>query len=57
MDDRFSQIETMWSMVRRAHDDGLTVAGQAQQDLLERYGGAVRRYARSEEHTSELQSH
>ena len=45
MDDRFSQIETMWSMVRRAHDDGLTVAGQAQQDLLERYGGAVRRYA------------
>lgn len=44
-DDRFSQIETMWSMVRRAHDDGITAVGQAQQELLERYGGAVHRYA------------
>ena len=45
MDDRFSQIETAWSQVRRAHDQAATIAGQAQQELLDRYGGAVRRYA------------
>ena len=43
--DRFSQIETMWSLVRQAHDDGVPAVGQAQQDLLDRYGGAVYRYA------------
>jgi RNA polymerase sigma-70 factor (ECF subfamily) len=45
MDDRFSQIDTVWSQVRRAHDQAATAAGQAQQELLDRYGGAVRRYA------------
>ena len=44
-DDRLSQIETLWTVVRRAHDDGMTVAGQAQEQLIEQYGGAVRRYA------------
>lgn len=44
-DDRLSRIETNWSVIRRAHDPGAAAAQRAQQDLLERYGGAVRRYA------------
>jgi RNA polymerase sigma factor (sigma-70 family) len=39
-----SRIQTAWSMVRRAHGDH-TAVQSAQQMLLERYGGAVRRYA------------
>ena len=39
-----SRIPTVWSMVRRAHDDH-TAVQSAQQSLLDRYGGAVRRYA------------
>jgi RNA polymerase sigma factor (sigma-70 family) len=39
-----SQIQTAWSMVRRAHGDQTNVQS-AQQTLLERYGGAVHRYA------------
>lgn len=46
MDDdlHLSRIQTAWSMVRRAHGDHTAVQG-AQQELLDRYGGAVRRYA------------
>ena len=44
-DDRhLSRIETLWSVVRQAHDDGSEVARTAQDELLERYGGAARRY-------------
>lgn len=39
-----SRIQTAWSMVRRAHGDH-TALPIAQQALLDRYGGAVRRYA------------
>jgi RNA polymerase sigma-70 factor (ECF subfamily) len=39
-----SRIQTVWSMVRQAHGDHTAVQG-AQQSLLDRYGGAVRRYA------------
>jgi len=39
-----SQIRTLWSVVRRAHGDH-TLVQPAQQALLDRYGGAVRRYA------------
>jgi len=39
-----SRIQTAWSMVRRAHGDH-TAVQSAQQVLLDRYGGAVRRYA------------
>jgi RNA polymerase sigma factor (sigma-70 family) len=39
-----SQIQTAWSMVQRAHGDH-TALPLAQQALLDRYGGAVRRYA------------
>jgi RNA polymerase sigma factor (sigma-70 family) len=46
MDDdlHLSRIQTAWSMVRRAHGDH-TALPVAQQALLDRYGGAVRRYA------------
>jgi RNA polymerase sigma-70 factor (ECF subfamily) len=46
MDDdiHLSRIQTVWSMVRRAHGDH-TAVQHAQQSLLDRYGGAVRRYA------------
>jgi RNA polymerase sigma-70 factor (ECF subfamily) len=37
-------INTAWSVVRRAHGDH-TAVKSAQQALLDRYGGAVRRYA------------
>lgn len=39
-----SRIQTAWSMVRRAHGDH-TAVHEAQRTLLNRYGGAVRRYA------------
>ena len=46
MDDdlHLSRIQTVWSMVRQAHGDH-TAVHAAQQSLLDRYGGAVRRYA------------
>ncbi len=40
--DRLSQIETLWSVVRRAHETD--EAADAQQELLKRYGPAIRRY-------------
>jgi RNA polymerase sigma factor (sigma-70 family) len=43
-DSHLSRLETAWSMVRRAHGDHTSVKS-AQQVLLARYGGAVRRYA------------
>jgi RNA polymerase sigma-70 factor (ECF subfamily) len=44
-DDRhLSNIQTVWSVVRRAHAEN-TAMPEAQQLLLARYGGAVRRYA------------
>jgi RNA polymerase sigma factor (sigma-70 family) len=39
-----SHIVTHWSVVRRAHEGELEAVQSAQQQLLERYGGAVRRY-------------
>jgi len=41
---RLSRIETLWSVVRRANDGSVEKAKQAQQTLLDRYGGAIRRY-------------
>lgn len=43
-DARLSRIETLWSVVQRAHDDDLSAARVAQQQLMNQYGGAVRRY-------------
>ena len=41
---RLSRIDTLWSVVRQAHTSDSAVAASAQQQLLERYGGAIRRY-------------
>lgn len=41
---RLSRIDTLWSVVRRAHESEVDSATDAQQQLLERYGGAIRRY-------------
>jgi RNA polymerase sigma-70 factor (ECF subfamily) len=43
-DEHLSQIPTLWSVVRRAHGDRATQLQQAQESLIERYGGAARRY-------------
>ncbi|MEN1680206.1 MAG: sigma factor [Planctomycetota bacterium] len=57
-EDRLSRIETSWSVLRNAHDPETDAARAAQQDLLDRYGGAVRRYAlaalRNEEAADEV---
>ena len=56
-DQHLSQINTLWSVVQRAHGDHTDV-GSAQGVLLDRYGGAVRRYAlaalRSEDAADEV---
>lgn len=44
---RISRIETLWSVVRQAHHGPEEVRREAQRALLERYGGAVRRYLRA----------
>lgn len=41
---RLSRIDTLWSVVQRAHATNQLVAGYAQQDLLNRYGRAIRAY-------------
>ena len=43
-DARLSRIETLWSVVRQASDQNPTDAQNAQQKLLDQYGGAIRRY-------------
>ncbi len=43
-DHRLSQIETAWSIVRRAHGEESLVARSAQEQLLEQYGSAIQRY-------------
>jgi RNA polymerase sigma factor (sigma-70 family) len=40
-----SQIQTLWTLVRQAHA-GSAEKGAAQRQLIDRYGGAVRRYLR-----------
>src|SRR5262245_46803069 len=44
MDTRLNQIATLWSVVKCAHADPGEQGRAAKQALLERYGGAVRRY-------------
>jgi RNA polymerase sigma-70 factor (ECF subfamily) len=43
-DPRLSHISTLWTLVARAHQDPDSQVQAAQKALLERYGGAVRRY-------------
>jgi RNA polymerase sigma factor (sigma-70 family) len=42
--DHLSQIQTLWSVVHRAHNGEVQDARSAQERMLELYGGAVRRY-------------
>jgi DNA-directed RNA polymerase specialized sigma24 family protein len=44
MNDRLSHISTLWSVVCRAHQEPAESMRSAQQQLIERYGGAIRRY-------------
>src|SRR5262245_21500635 len=44
LNQHLSQIPTMWTVLRLAHDGTGAEARAAQQLLLERYGGAVHRY-------------
>ena len=41
---RLSQIETLWSMVRQAHQSDEEVARDAQRQLLHKYGSAIKGY-------------
>jgi RNA polymerase sigma-70 factor (ECF subfamily) len=41
---RLSRIETLWTLVRRANEGTALAATDAQAKVLDRYGGAVRRY-------------
>jgi DNA-directed RNA polymerase specialized sigma24 family protein len=43
LNQHLSQIQTLWTVVRKAHGDAAS-AEVAQSQLLKRYGGAVRRY-------------
>ena len=43
-DARLSRIPTLWSLVSQAHRDTSAEVHEAQRQLLERYGGAIRRY-------------
>jgi RNA polymerase sigma-70 factor (ECF subfamily) len=45
-DQHLSQLTTLWSVVRQAGLEQAAAALDARQRLLERYGGAVRRYLR-----------
>lgn len=42
--DRLSQIETLWSVVRSAHQSDEEAAREAQRKLLQQYGNAIQRY-------------
>jgi RNA polymerase sigma-70 factor (ECF subfamily) len=44
LDEHLSQISTIWSALRQAHEGAAGAAALARQLLLERYGGAVLRY-------------
>jgi RNA polymerase sigma-70 factor (ECF subfamily) len=44
IDHRLSRISTLWTLVRQAHPEAGEQREHAQRALLDRYGGAVRRY-------------
>lgn len=41
---RISRIETLWSVVRTAQGDDSVDAGAAKQQMIDRYGAAIKRY-------------
>jgi RNA polymerase sigma factor (sigma-70 family) len=44
LDTRLSRIQTLWTLVRKAHGGPADAVQSAQRQLLNRYGGAIRRY-------------
>jgi len=50
---RLSRISTQWSLVCRANQGPAEAANAARQQLLQRYGGAVRRYLRAVLHDAD----
>ena len=44
LDRRLCSIDTLWSVVKRAHGHDSEAARSARHELLARYGGAIRRY-------------
>ena len=42
--ERLSEIQTLWSVVQRAHGEETAAASDAQQLLLDRYGSSIQRY-------------
>ncbi|HZT79316.1 MAG TPA: sigma-70 family RNA polymerase sigma factor [Gemmataceae bacterium] len=44
LQDRLSQISTPWTMLRQAHGSQADAVSAAQQQLMQRYGGALYRY-------------
>jgi len=44
LNQHLSQIQTLWTLVRQAHQGTADSANSAQHKLLDRYGGAVKRY-------------
>jgi RNA polymerase sigma-70 factor (ECF subfamily) len=44
MDEHLSQIATMWTVVRKAHEGHAETTTEAQQQLVERYSPAIYRY-------------
>jgi RNA polymerase sigma-70 factor (ECF subfamily) len=46
-DGRLSKISTLWSELRQAHEGPTDAAAVARDRLLQRYGGAIRRYLRA----------
>ncbi|MGI9517327.1 MAG: sigma factor [Pirellulaceae bacterium] len=45
-EERLSRLETLWSVVYRAHGDETIDAAAARHELMDRYGGAAKRYLR-----------
>ena len=43
-DERISRIDTLWTLVRQAHGNVTLDARSAQQQIIDRYGGAAKRY-------------
>jgi RNA polymerase sigma-70 factor (ECF subfamily) len=47
LDEHLSRIPTLWTVVCRANEGGQPDALAAQKQMLDRYGGAIRRYLRA----------
>jgi RNA polymerase sigma-70 factor (ECF subfamily) len=43
-EERLGQIPTLWTLVQRAHGSVAPTTADAQEQLISRYGGAIRRY-------------